>query len=69
MPRVNICDFVETELDFFRTACNFTPLELKFFNLRAKSKSMTEICFKLSISKGTADGLSRKVRRKIDKVL
>lgn len=64
-----IADFVEWELQKFRDECNFTPEELEFFNLRAKNETLAVIAEKMHISDGKADVLSRKVKKKIIKVL
>lgn len=64
-----ISDFVEWELQKFRDECNFTSEELEFFNLRAKNETLAVIAEKMNISEGKADVLSRKVKRKIIKVI
>lgn len=64
-----ISDFVEWELQKFRDECNFTTEELEFFNYRAKNETLEVIAEKMNISVGKADTLSRKVKKKIIKVL
>ena len=64
-----ISDFVEWELDKFRNECNFTNDELEFFNYRAKNISIERTAEYMNISVGKANVLSRKVRRKIIKVI
>ena len=66
---MKICDFTRKELDFFREQANFTPDELAFFNLRAKDMSLIAVSMNMNISESKADVLSRKVKRKILKVL
>ena len=68
-PRIKIYDFVEREIDFFKKECNFSPEELRFFDLRARHKSIIEICFEMNISESKANTLSSSVKRKIFKVL
>ena len=66
---MKICDFVESELEYFRKACNFTEEELEFFNLRAKDKSLVQISQVMNISESKTNVLSRKVKAKIIKVV
>ena len=66
---MKICDFVEWELDKFRRECNFTEMELKYFNLRSKDKSNVQIAQELNVSESTVSVLARKVKKKIIKVL
>lgn len=69
MKRMQICDFVKSELDMFRLECNFTDEEREFFEHRAVNKTIEEIAEIMSISVGKANVLSRKVKTKIIKVL
>lgn len=66
---MQICDFVEWELQKFRDECNFTDEEVEFFNYRAKNISIEKITELMNISVGKANKLSRKVKNKIIKVL
>lgn len=66
---MKICDFVKWELDMFREECNFTDEELEFFNYRAKDITIEAIAEKMNISEGKANVLSRKVKKKIIKIL
>ena len=69
MKNIKICDFVEWELQKFRDECNFTDDELKYFNLRAKNKSNVQISMEMHVSETTVCALSKKVKKKILKVL
>lgn len=69
MKRLQICDFVEWELEMFRKECNFTEEELDFFNLRAKNIPIETIAELMNVSVGKANKLSSKVKKKIIKVL
>lgn len=64
-----ISDFVEWELEKFRNECNFTEEELEFFNHRAKNIPIERIAEMMHISVGKANVLSKKVRRKIIKII
>ena len=64
-----IYDFTEPELQHFREQCNFTPLELQYFNLRAKYKSNVQIAYEMNVSESTVSVLARKVKSKIKRVL
>lgn len=66
---MKICDFVEWELQRFRDECNFTDEELTFFNYRAKNTPIENIAEMMNISVGKANILSRKVKRKMIKIL
>ena len=63
------CTFIKSELDFFRSECNFTELEMEYFNLRAKDKSNIEIQFIMHLSDNQVKYLSKKVKAKIIKVI
>ena len=67
--RIRFGGFVESEIEYFKNACNFAPDELRFFLLRVRHKSIVEICFEMNISEGKANSLSKSVRKKIIKVL
>ena len=67
--KVEISDFVEWELGTLREDCNFTNDEMDFFNLRAKDNTIEEIAESMNISVSKANRLSKKVSRKIQKVL
>lgn len=69
MKRMQICDFVKSELDMFRSECNFTDEEREFFDYRASNRTLEEIAEIMSMSVGKANVLSRKVKTKIIKVL
>lgn len=62
-------EFTEPECEWFRKICNFTPDELKVFNLRVKDHSRTEISMKLGMSESTVDRRIRGIKKKIHKVL
>ena len=66
---MQICDFVEWELKKFRDECNFTSEELEFFNYRSKNISIDQVAESMNISVGKANQLSRKVKKKILKVI
>ena len=66
---MQICDFVECELQMFRYECNFTQEELDFFNYRAKNLTIEQIAELMNISVGKANKLSRKVKDKMKRVL
>ena len=66
---MQIYDFVEKELKFFRAECNFSEEELEYFNLRAKHYSNLQIAMKMNISEGKVSKLAKAVKSKILKVL
>ena len=64
-----ISDFTKDELDFFRNKCNFVNLEIEIFEGRAKGIQLEIIAEEINISYDYARQLSRKVNRKILKVV
>lgn len=66
---MTISEFTKPELDYFRQNCNFVNLEIKLFEERAKGISLEQIAKDLHISYDYARQLSRKVNKKILKVL
>lgn len=66
---MTISEFTKPELDYFRQNCNFVNLEIKLFEERAKGISLEQIAEDLHISYDYAGQLSRKVNKKILKVL
>lgn len=66
---MQIYDFVEKELRFFRQECNFSDDETCYFNLRAKHYSNQQIAIKMNVSEGKVSKLAKSVKRKILKVI
>ena len=66
---MQIYNFVEWELQYFRDECNFTPDELTYFNLRAKYYSNQQIAIQMNISEGKVSKLAKAVKTKILKVI
>lgn len=66
---MKICDFTKPELDKFREECNFTEIESKCFELKAKDCSNVELALKLNVSESTVSVTMRRVRTKITRVL
>lgn len=66
---MTISDFTVPELDYFRKNCNFVNLEIKVFEERARGVPLEQIAEEANISYDYARHLSRKVNKKILKVL
>lgn len=66
---MTISEFTKPELDYFRQNCNFVNLEIRLFEERAKGISLEQIAEDLHISYDYVRQLSRKVNKKILKVL
>lgn len=64
-----IADFTKPELDYFRENCNFVNDEIQVFKMRSKGHTMEEIAEMLNISIDKAYKISRKVKKKILKVI
>lgn len=66
---MKICSFTKKELDKFRAECNFTEIESKCFELKAKDCTNIQLAMKLNVSESTVSVTMRRVRTKITKVL
>ena len=66
---MRICDFTKPELDTFRAQCNFTDIERKCFDLKAKDCTNIQLAMQLNVSESTISVTMRRVRTKITKVL
>ena len=64
-----ICDFVKWELDYFRDNCNFTNIELEYFNLRSSGATNEEIAQLMFISEPQVYKIAKKVKSKMIRVL
>ena len=64
-----IADFTKPELDYFRENCNFVGDEIILFEMRSKGIPLEQIADKLNRSIDSTKLISRKVNRKILKVL
>lgn len=62
-------DFTMPEVEYFRTACNFTRQQRQVFDMRVSDHSILEICDRLHISEATAGREIRKIKNKILRVL
>lgn len=67
--RMEIYDFTEPELEFFRSKCNFTPEEKEYFELRAKDKKNYQIAMEMCVSESKVYSLSKRVKRKMKRVI
>lgn len=63
-----ICKYIECQLNTFRKECNFTDEELEFFNLKAKKKSIVQICMEMHISRTKYYSLLNSVEEKMIEV-
>ena len=66
---MTISDFTAPELETFRRQCNFVNLEVPMFEKRSQGIPIEQIAEELHISYDYARKLSRKVNRKILKVI
>lgn len=64
-----ISDFSQPEIDYLLSVCNFVNLEQPLFEMRAKGMTLDCIAEKLHISYDYAKKISRRVNKKIIKVL
>ena len=66
---MKVCNFTQAELDLFRDECNFTDIESKCFELKAKDCTDVQLAMELNISEATVAVTMRRVRSKITTVL
>ena len=66
---MKIANFTQSELDLFREECNFTDIESRCFELKARDWTDVQISIELNISESTVAVTMRRVRNKIDKIL
>ena len=64
-----ISDFTNIELEYLRRNCNFVNNERDLFELRGQGFTLEEIAEVLNLSVEGIKKISRKVNRKIEKVL
>lgn len=64
-----IADFTVPELNYLRENCNFVGLEIRVFEMRSQGISLEEIAETLNMSVDGIKKISRKVNRKIIKIL
>lgn len=64
-----ISDFTEFELELLRLTCNFVGYEQNVFELRSRGTPLEVIAEQLNMSVDNVKKISRKVNRKIDKIL
>lgn len=66
---MEIYDFTEPELEFFRNQCNFTPEEREYFELRSKDRKNYQIAMDMCVSESKVYSLARKVKSKMKRVI
>lgn len=66
---MEIYDFTEPELEFFRNQCNFTPEEKEYFELRSKDRKNYQIAMDMCVSESKVYSLARKVKSKMKRVV
>ena len=66
---MKIANFTQSELDLFREECNFTDIESKCFEMKARDLTDVQLAMELCISESTVAVTMRRVRSKITTVL
>ena len=64
-----IKDFTVPELNYFRENCNFVGLEIRVFELRSQGIPLEEIAEILDMSVDGVKKISRKVNKKILRII
>ena len=65
---MKICDFTKPELDRFRKECNFTEIERRCFDLKAKGMTNYQLAMELNICDSTVSSTMKSIRAKITAV-
>lgn len=65
---MKICDFTLPEIRFFLAECNFTKEERVLFEYRANDIPFDECAELMNISNSTVYRISKKMKRKIEKL-
>lgn len=66
---MNIKDFTKPELDYFRENCNFVGIESDVFEMRSQGIPIEEIAEELNMSVDGIKKVSRRVNKKIIRIL
>lgn len=64
-----IKDFTKPELDYFREMCNFVGVEKEVFELRSQGVPLEEIAETVNMSVDGIKKVSRRINKKIIKVI
>lgn len=64
-----VCDFTQIEIDYLLEKCNFTDSERTLFVMRSKNFPLVQCSMSMNLSLDGVKKLSRKVNKKIIKVL
>lgn len=62
-------DFTKPEIEYLLDRCNFTDEEERYFLLRTKDKSNTQISLEMNISETQVSRLAKRVKNKIKRIL
>ena len=65
---MKISDFTKPELDRFRKECNFTEIERRCFDLKAKGMTNYQLAMELNICDSTVSSTMKSIRAKITAV-
>ena len=66
---MKIADFTKPELDYFRENCNFVGVEIDVFEMRSQGIPLEEIAEKINMSVDGVKKVSRRVTKKIIRVI
>ena len=66
---MKIANFTQSELDLFREECNFTDIESRCFEMKARDLTDVQLAMDLNVSESTVAVTMRRVRSKITTVL
>lgn len=64
-----VCDFTQIEIDYFMEKCNFTDTEMSLFLMRSKNFPLVQCSMAMNLSLDATKKLSRKINKKIIKVI
>ena len=66
---MRISSFTVPEINHLKELCNFTPTEMRAFELKAKDYTNVQLAMELNVSESTVSVIMRRVRTKITKIL
>jgi len=64
---VSFTDYTRSEIQWFIDECNFTDEESSLFLSRTQGKTLAAVSAEMNISVSTANRLTVKIKRKIEK--
>lgn len=64
---MRFADFTFSDIEHYKTRCNFTPSEMICFDLKTKDCTNTQIALELNVSESTVAVIMKRIRSKVNK--